>query len=95
MNLENLRQQREKILQIATQYGASNLQVFGSVARQDNNLNSDVDFLIELEPQRTLLDQIALSQDLEELLGCRVDIVEAGCLHDVIRSQVLQEVIPL
>jgi uncharacterized protein len=95
MNLEKLHQQREKILQIASKYGASHLQVFGSVARQENSSDSDIDFLVELDTQRTLLDQIALIQDLEELLGCRVDVVETDCLHEAIRSRILQEAIPL
>ena len=45
MNLENLRQQREQILQVASKYGASNLQVFGSVARQENTTESDLEKL--------------------------------------------------
>lgn len=95
MNLEYLYQQREIILQIASRYGASNIQIFGSVARQENTSESDIDFLVELDAQRTLLDQIALIQALEDLLGCRVDVVEPVCLHEEIRSQVLQEAIPL
>jgi len=95
MNLESLLNQRGQILQIASKYGASNIQIFGSVARQENTSESDIDFLVELDNQRTLLDQIALIQDLEELLGCRVDVVEPDCLHEAIRSQVLQEAIPL
>ncbi len=95
MNLEALLNQREKIRQIASKHGASNIQIFGSVARQENTVDSDIDFLVELDTQRTLLDQIALIQDLEELLGCRVDVVEPDCLHEAIRRQVLQEAIPL
>lgn len=95
MNLKTLLNQREQILQIAAKYGASNIQLFGSVARQENTSESDIDFLVELDSQRTLLDQIALIQDLEELLGCRVDVVEPDCLHEAIRSKVLQEAIPL
>ena len=95
MNLEALLNQREKILQIASKYGASNVHIFGSVARQQNTSDSDIDFLVELDAQRNLLDQIALTQDLEELLGCRVDVVEPDCLHEAFRSQVLQEAIPL
>lgn len=95
MNLKTLLNQREQILQISAKYGASNIQLFGSVARQENTSESDIDFLVELDSQRTLLDQIALIQDLEELLGCRVDVVEPDCLHEAIRSKVLQEAIPL
>ncbi len=95
MNLESLINQRKEILQVASKHGAFNLQVFGSIARREDTLASDVDFLAELDTQRTLLDQIALIQDLEELLGCRVDVVEPECLPETIRSQVLQEAIPL
>jgi uncharacterized protein len=51
--------------------------------------------LAELEPERTLLDQIALIQDLEDFLGCPVDVVEPDSLHHLIRDQILQEAIPL
>lgn len=95
MNVKELLSHREQILQIASKYGASNIQLFGSVARQDNTSESDIDFLVELDTHRTLLDQIALIQDLEDLLGCQVDVVEPDCLHEAIRSQVLQEAIPL
>jgi uncharacterized protein len=95
MNLEHLRQQRDKILHIASKHGASNIWIFGSVARQENVSDSDIDFLAELDAQRTLLDQIALIQDLEDLLGCRVDVIEPDCLHETIRNRVLQEAIPL
>jgi predicted nucleotidyltransferase len=95
MNIETLRSQREAILHIASKHGAFNLHIFGSVARQESTPNSDIDLLAELEPQRTLLDQIALIQDLQELLGCSVDVVEPDSLHDLIRDQILQEAIPL
>lgn len=95
MNLEALLSKRENILQIASKYGASNIQIFGSVARQENTSNSDIDFLVKLDAQRTLLDQIAMIQDLEELLNCRVDVVEPDCLHETIRNRILQEAIPL
>lgn len=95
MNLESLRSQRANVLQIAAKHGASNIQIFGSTARKEDTQTSDVDFLVNLDEQRTLLDQISLIQDLEDLLGCRVDVVEPNCLHETIRSQVLQEAIPL
>ncbi|MEO0375991.1 MAG: nucleotidyltransferase family protein [Cyanobacteria bacterium P01_A01_bin.17] len=95
MNLETLFKQRDQILKIASKHGASNIQVFGSFVREENIPGSDLDLLAELDTQRTLLDQIALIQDLEELLGCKVDLVEPDCLHEAIRSQVLQEAIPL
>ncbi|NJK62110.1 MAG: nucleotidyltransferase family protein [Synechococcaceae cyanobacterium SM2_3_1] len=95
MNLETLQSQRQAILHIAAKHGAFNQYIFGSVARQESTPNSDLDLLAELETQRTLLDQIALIQDLQEFLGCPVDVVEPDSLHDLIRDQILQEAIPL
>ncbi|MEB3150191.1 MAG: nucleotidyltransferase family protein [Sphaerospermopsis sp.] len=86
---------REEILQIANKYGAYNLRIFGSVARGEATPDSDVDFLVELEPHRSLFDYIALNQDLAALLGRKVDIAEPENLHDLIRDKVLSEAVPL
>ncbi|BAZ70060.1 hypothetical protein NIES4106_48460 [Fischerella sp. NIES-4106] len=86
---------REEILRIAAQHGAYNVKVFGSVARGEAKLDSDVDFLVEIEPKRTLLDQIALMQSLEQLLGRKVDITEPETLHEWIRERVLNEAVML
>jgi hypothetical protein len=95
-NLEQtIRAKRAEILQLAAEHGARNIRVFGSVARGEANADSDVDFLVELEPGRSLLDQGALIQDLEELLGCRVDVIEPRALHWYIKDRVLAEAIPL
>jgi uncharacterized protein len=82
---------REQILQIAAKHGASNVRVFGSVARGEATADSDVDFLVEIEPKRSLFDYIALMQDLTELIGRKVDIAEVESLHDLIREKVLRE----
>ncbi|MBD2595924.1 DNA polymerase subunit beta [Nostoc sp. MBR 210] len=92
---EILKAYREEILQIAAKYGAYNVRVFGSVARGEARPDSDVDFLVELEPQRTLLDQIALMQSLEELLGRKVDVTETETLHELIKDKVLREAVVL
>ncbi|MTJ08234.1 MULTISPECIES: nucleotidyltransferase family protein [unclassified Anabaena] len=86
---------REEILKIATKYGAYNMRVFGSVARGEATPDSDVDFLVELKPQSSLFDYIALMQDLAALLGRKVDIAEPGNLHELIRDKVLSEAVPL
>jgi predicted nucleotidyltransferase len=86
---------REEILQIAARHGAHNVRVFGSVARGEATPESDLDFLVELEPGRSLLDHVALLQDLESLLGRKVDLVEPEALHWYIRDRILQEAIPL
>ena len=86
---------RSQILAIAARYGASNLRIFGSVARGNSTAKSDLDLLIDLEDDRTLLDQIGLKQDLEDLLNCSIDITEVFSLHPLIRDRVLSETIPL
>ena len=86
---------RGEILRIAAEHGARNVRVFGSAARGEAGAESDVDFLVEMEPGRSLLDHVALCQDLEELLGCKVDVVSDKALHWYIRDRVIAEAIPL
>lgn len=96
MKLDKLvEQEREQILQIANRYGAKRLRLFGSVPRGESTDKSDVDILVEFEPERSLLDHIALIQDLEELLGCKVDVVNEKALHWYIRDKVIKEARPL
>jgi hypothetical protein len=93
MLLHELQQKRQEILKLATQYGAKNLRIFGSVARGEANQNSDVDFLVDM--QSSLLIRIALIQDLETLLGTKVDVVTETGLHDYLRTSILKKAIPL
>lgn len=86
---------REEILRIAAKYGASNVRVFGSVARGEAGPESDVDLLVELEPGRSLLDHVALLQDLEDILSRKIDVVNEKALHHCIRDRVLREATPL
>ena len=92
---ELLKDRREDILRIAREHGARNVRVFGSVARREARVDSDVDFLVELEPGRSLLDHVALIQDLEDQLGVKVDVVTEKALHRHIRERVLREAVPL
>jgi hypothetical protein len=92
---ELLKTRRDQILRIAAKHGARNVRVFGSVARGDTGPASDIDFLVELEEGRSLLDHVALCQDLEELLGCKVDVVTEKALHWYIRDRALTQAIPL
>jgi len=92
---ELLKEKREEILSIATKYGAFNVRIFGSVARGDETADSDVDFLVELEPGRNLLDRIALMQDLEDLLGRKVDVATVKGLREYFRDRILREAVPL
>lgn len=74
--LDDLRARREEIVRIAAARGAHNIRVFGSVARGEENSASDIDFLVDLDPHRTLFDLSELILDLQETLGRKVDVVE-------------------
>ena len=92
---ELLKTKREEILAIAAQHGAYNVRIFGSAARGAAGPESDVDLLVDLEPGRSLLDHIALIQDLEDLLGRKVDVVTEKGLHWYIRDRVVQQAVLL
>ena len=92
---ELLESRRTEILALARRYGAYNVRVFGSVARGEGRLDSDLDFLVEMEPGRSLFDLGGLLYDLRELLGVEVDVVTENGLRKRIREQVLEEAIPL
>jgi predicted nucleotidyltransferase len=95
MRLFDLRENRCEILEIAAKYGASNVRIFGSVARNEADPSSDIDVLVDLEPGRTLLDHAGLMLDLEQLLDCKVDIAVDGDLLERVRERVLAEAVPL
>lgn len=90
-----VREKREEILRIASRHGARDVRVFGSVARGEAGDDSDVDFLVELEAGRSLLDLGGLRMELEELLGCKVDVVTEGGLYWLLRRRILKEAQPL
>lgn len=71
------------------------MRVFGSVARGEADERSDVDFIVDLEAGRSLLDLGGPLMDLRELLGCRVDVVTEGGLKPRVRDRVLREAVPL
>ncbi|BAS58574.1 hypothetical protein NIES2135_19180 [Leptolyngbya boryana NIES-2135] len=91
---ELLADKREEILAIAHKHNASNIRIFGSVSRGEASSESDVDFLVEMS-NHSLLDRIALIQDLQDLLGRKVDVALPQNLHQLIRDRVLQEAVPL
>jgi len=90
-----LRTHREAILKLARQHGARNVRIFGSAARGDATTDSDLDVLVEMEEGRSLVDHVALKQDLEDLLGQDVDVVTEASLHPRVCEQVLREAVPL
>jgi uncharacterized protein len=93
--LEILQVKREEILAIAASHGASNVRIFGSVARGEAETSSDVDFLVEFDATTTLFDLVALKRDLEDLLGRKVDVLTENSLHWYIRDAVLGEAVRL
>jgi hypothetical protein len=90
-----LNQKREQILETAAHYGAYDVRVFGSVARGEADRANDIDFLVKLEPGRSLMDLGGLLYDLQNLLGTEVDVVTEKGLRARIREQVLHEAISL
>ena len=93
--LELLQNRREDIQRIAAKHGAYNIRIFGSVARGEAGVESDVDFLIEKGPTTSSWFPAGLVLDLEELLGRRVEIVTEKALNPYLRERVLREAIPL
>ena len=93
--MQELRDQREQILRIATRNGAHDVRVFGSVVRGEAEASSDVDILVRLESGRSLIDLIAVKQDLEELLNRTVDVVTEASISPYIRDHVIQSAVPL
>lgn len=86
---------RNEIVRLASRYGAYNVRVFGSVARGEDDARSDIDFLVDMEPGRTLFDLGGLLMDLQDLIGQRVDVVTERGLRARIRERVIREAIPL
>jgi len=86
---------KEEILSIAENHGASNIRIFGSVARGENFHGSDIDFLVDMEPGRSLIDHASLIIKLEKLLHCKVDVVTSRGLRERIRERVLKEAVLL
>jgi hypothetical protein len=96
MSIDNaVNARREEILQIAAKYGARNVRLFGSRARGDARSDSDVDLLVDMPSECSLLDIGRLMMDLQDLLGFEVDVVEPEGLHWYIRDKILTEAVPL
>src|ERR1035441_10673189 len=86
---------RDQIVAAAEGRGAHNIRVFGSVARGDQRRDSDVDFLVDFEPGRSLLDLTGLWLDLEAALGCKVDVVSSRGLKPRLASEVMRDAVSL
>jgi uncharacterized protein len=93
--IDNLRQRREEILAITDKYHADNIRLFGSVARGDERLDSDVDFLVDFQLGSTLFDQIGLIEALSNKLGRKVDVISSRALNRHLAQKIQQESIVL
>jgi predicted nucleotidyltransferase len=92
-SIAQLARVRAEIMAAAARHGATNVRVFGSVARGDADAASDIDFLVDFEPGRSLLDLAGLLVDLEDLLGHPVDVVTEPGLKARIRQRILAEAV--
>ena len=92
---ELVRQHRTDVLRLAARRGVTDVRLFGSVARGEADQASDIDFLVQLGPGRSLLDLGGFLMDLQDLLGQRVDVVTERSLRPRVREQVLREAIPV
>jgi predicted nucleotidyltransferase len=90
-----LAERHDEIVRAAARHGARNVRIFGSVGRGEAGGESDIDLLVELEPGRSLFDHIALWQEIEALLGCRVDVISERGLSPHLRDRILAEARPL
>jgi predicted nucleotidyltransferase len=90
-----IRKKREKILAIAKAHGALSVRIFGSYARGEEQPPCDIDLIVEMELGRSLLDIVAIKQEVEDLLGKKVDVVTEAALSPYLRDEVLQEAVVL
>ena len=86
---------RQEILRVVAAHGGHDLRVFGSVAQGRGAEGSDLDLLVRLDGNRSLVDHIALKHDLEDLLGEKVDLVTEEALHRLIRDRIVREAVAI
>jgi uncharacterized protein len=94
-SLREFRARRQRVLELAERHGARNVRVFGSVARGEGAVASNLDLLVDLEPGRSLVDLGSLLAELEAELGVRVDVVTEAGLRPTVRERVLRDAVPL
>lgn len=95
LTLQDLRARRDEILKLAQQYGAYNVRVFGSVARGEATPDSDVDLLVNFREGTSLFELSGFWQDLQELLGCDVNLLSENGLKERFRKRIEGDIVPL
>ena len=93
--LAGLYGKREEITKIAKKHGAQNIRIFGSVARGEETINSDLDILVKFEQGRSLFDLIDLKYDLEDLLEREVDVITENSIHWYLKDGIEAEAVEL
>ena len=93
---ELIAKHRDAILALAARHGATDVRLFGSVARGEETAESDVDVIVKLQPGRSLLDLGALLMDFRDLLGCEVNVIsEHEAMRPCFRENVAQDALPV
>ena len=92
---QSLAEKRGEILKVAASHGARNLRVFGSFARGEERPDSDIDLLVEMAPDRSLLDIIAIKNALEDITHRKVDVVTEKALSPHIRDKILEDAVSI
>ena len=95
LTLQELRARRDEILELAQRYGATNLRVFGSVARGEATPDSDVDLLVNFREGTSLFELSGFWQDLQELLGRDVNLLSENGLKERFRKRIEGDIVPL
>ena len=92
--LDRMRSLRDEIYEIARKHKAARVYVFGSCARREETPDSDVDFVAEFRPHSSLFDLGGLQYDLQELLGCKVDLItEDSLAEDAFAANVRKDMV--
>ena len=88
-----LKDKHDQIIEITKKYGATEVRLFGSIVKGSTTKTSDVDILVKMQSGATLLDLIAIKQDLEDLLGLKVDVVTEDSISPYIKKSILKEAV--
>lgn len=92
---EVLAERRDEVLAFAREHGISSVRVFGSVARGDDDVESDIDLLMDIPSDYSWFGLVGLQLELSDLLGVSVDVGSESDLHPRIKERVLAEARPL
>lgn len=93
--IKDIISKRDQIISIASHYKMFNVKLFGSVLREEENAESDIDFLVDCGEDCSLFDLISLKYDLEEILGRKIDVVTSDSVHWTLKDKIAQEARPI